>query len=140
MMEAGAPGPLLIVEDNENNRKLARDVLEFRGYRVIEALTAESGIELARSEQPALILMDIRLSGMNGIAAFRALRGDPLTAHIPVVAFTASAMAQDRREIEEQGFDGFVAKPISVDAFVAKIEEVLAARPAPRPQEGPGAE
>ena len=111
------------------NRKLARDVLEHTGYRTLEATTAEQGIELARTEQPALILMDIQLSEMNGIEAFRHLKRGPSTAHIPVVAFTASAMTQEQQEIKEEGFEGYVAKPISVNELVAKIEEILSAQP-----------
>ena len=87
---------ILIVEDNEKNRKLARDVLEVKGYRTIECEAAEAGIELARKESPALILMDIQLPGMDGITAMKQLKADPATAEIPIMAVTASAMTHNR--------------------------------------------
>ena len=105
---------ILIVEDNERNRKLVRDVLQFKGYRTIETETAEEGIRLARERRPALILMDIQLPGMDGIAALGHLRADPLTRAIPVMAVTASAMTHDRQKIMAAGFDGYQSKPISV--------------------------
>ena len=90
---------ILIVEDNEKNLKLVRDLLQFHGYPTVEAITAEEGIEIARAQHPALILMDIQLPGMNGITAFKHLRADPLTKGIPVVALTASVMTSEREEI-----------------------------------------
>ena len=94
---------ILIVEDNEKNRKLVRDVLQFKGYRTLEAETAELGLSLARESRPALILMDIQLPGMNGIEALGHLRADPATRDIPVMAVTASAMIQDRQQILAAG-------------------------------------
>jgi two-component system cell cycle response regulator DivK len=120
-------GPLiLIVEDNEKNRKLVRDVLHFKGYRTIESETAEEGIRLAREERPALVLMDIQLPGMDGIQALGALRADPLTRTIPVIAVTASAMTQDRQKILAAGFDGYQPKPIAVKEFLAAVAGMLA--------------
>jgi len=89
---------ILIVEDNEKNRKLARDILQVKGYRTIEAETAETGLEMAPKENPDLVLMDIQLPGMNGIQALKKLRANEATRAIPVLAFTASVMPQDRRE------------------------------------------
>ena len=120
---------ILIVEDNEKNRKLVRDVLQFKGYRTIEAETAEAGLSLAQAEHPALILMDIQLPGMNGIDALGHLRADGATRHIPVVAVTASAMMQDRQKILAAGFDGYQSKPIDVKGFLTLVAEVLAAGP-----------
>ena len=117
---------ILIVEDNEKNRKLVRDVLQFKGYRTIESATAEEGIELARSSTPALILMDIQLPGMNGIEALGLLRADGRTRDIPVMAVTASAMTLDRQKILAAGFDGYEAKPISVKGFVEAVAALLA--------------
>jgi two-component system, cell cycle response regulator DivK len=116
---------ILIVEDNERNRKLARDVLQFKGYRTIESETAEAGLQLAREQQPALILMDIQLPGMDGITAFGQLRADPATRDIPVIAVTASAMSHDRHEILAAGFDGYQSKPIQVRAFLEAVRRAL---------------
>ena len=120
---------ILIVEDNEKNRKLVRDVLQFKGYRTLEAETAELGLELARESQPALILMDIQLPGMNGIDALGHLRADVATRHIPVIAVTASAMMQDRQRILAAGFDAYQSKPIDVKAFLTLVAQALATGP-----------
>ena len=120
---------ILIVEDNEKNRKLERDVLQFHGYRTVEAETAEEGIRLARAEVPALILMDIQLPGMNGMQALGHLRADPLTRAVPVIAVTASAMTQDRQKIMAAGFDDYQSKPINVKEFVAAVRQMLDRQP-----------
>ena len=123
------PGELiLVVEDNDNNRLLIRDVLQASGYRVIESETAEDGVRMAAEQRPALVLMDIQLPGMSGIEALERLRADPVTRAIQVVAVTASAMTQDRRQIMAAGFDGYQSKPISVKGFLQTIREIL--RPA----------
>ncbi len=117
---------ILIIEDNEKNRKLCRDVLGAKGYRTIESETAEDGLKLARDQMPALILMDIQLPVLDGIAALACLRDDPATRAIPVVAVTA--MAHERSRIGAAGFDGYQAKPIDVRDFVALVERIVAAR------------
>jgi two-component system cell cycle response regulator DivK len=117
---------ILIVEDNEKNRKLMRDVLQFKGYQIIETDTAEEGIRLARERQPALILMDFHLPGMNGIEALGRLRGEPATRGIPVLAVTASAMTEDKQKILAAGFDGLQTKPIRVKDFVQAVADTLA--------------
>ncbi|TKS60198.1 MAG: two-component system response regulator [Nitrospira sp.] len=117
---------ILIIEDNENNLKLVRDVLQFNGYQTAEAMTAEDGLILARSQHPALILLDIQLPGMDGFAALRQLRADPITKSTRVMAVTASAMEQDRQKILEAGFDGYMTKPINVKKFTEEIRTVLA--------------
>jgi two-component system, cell cycle response regulator DivK len=117
---------ILIVEDNEKNRRLVRDVLQFKGYQTIESETGEEGVELARSRQPALVLMDIQLPGIDGITALRQLRDDPSTRGIRVMAVTASAMTQDRQTILAAGFDGYQSKPINVKAFLEAVQELLA--------------
>ena len=116
---------VLIVEDNERNLKLVRDVLQVKGYTTLEAGTAEEGIKLATERKPDLILMDIQLPGMNGIDALRALRSDPSTANIPVVAVTASVMQQDRKQITEAGFNGYVGKPINIKEFLGAVRSAL---------------
>jgi two-component system cell cycle response regulator DivK len=117
---------ILIVEDNDKNMKLARDILQVKGYRTIEAESAEAGLPLAAEQKPDLVLMDIHLPGMNGIEALKKLRASPPTSAIPVLAFTASVMPQDRREIMGAGFDGFVSKPINLKEFIAAIAKALA--------------
>ena len=116
---------ILIVEDNEKNRKLERDILQFHGYRTIESETAEEGIRLAQATPPALVLMDIQLPGMNGIEALKQLRADPRTRAIPVIAVTASVMDRDRQKIMAAGFDGYQAKPIDVTQFVAAVRTAV---------------
>ncbi len=120
---------ILIVEDNERNLKLVRDVLQVKGFSTIEAGTAEIGIELAVERKPDLILMDIQLPGMNGIDALKMLRGNPVTASIPVVAVTASVMQQDRTLITEAGFDGYIGKPINIKEFLESVNQALAKKP-----------
>ena len=119
---------ILIVEDNDKNMKLARDILQVKGYRTIEAESAETGLPLAAAQKPDLVLMDIQLPGMNGIEALKKLRASPETSPIPVLAFTASVMPQDRKEIMSAGFDGFVSKPINLKEFVASIADTLGKR------------
>jgi CheY-like chemotaxis protein len=122
---------ILIIEDNDNNRLLVRDVLQSRGYQTLETGTAEEGLRLARS-RPALILMDIQLPGMSGIQALELLRADAATRDIPVMAVTASAMTQDRQTILAAGFDAYQSKPINVREFVEAVRGILTA-PGPRP-------
>ena len=121
---------ILVVEDNDKNRKLERDVLQFHGYQTAEAESAEDGIRLARASTPALILMDIQLPGMNGIEALGQLRADPVTRAIPIIAVTASAMTHDRQKIMAAGFDGYQSKPINVKEFVMAVRQMLDRRPA----------
>jgi two-component system, cell cycle response regulator DivK len=112
---------VLIVDDNEKNMKLARDVLGFAGWRVLEAGNAEEAIALARENVPDVILMDIRLPGMDGTEAVGHLKGDARTAAIPVVALTSFAMKGDRERFLAAGFDGYLEKPISVKEFPEQV-------------------
>jgi two-component system, cell cycle response regulator DivK len=116
---------ILLVEDNEKNRKLAHDVLVHQGYRVADAESGEEALRLVRQERPDLVLMDIHLPGIDGIAALRQLRADPATRDIPVMAVTASAMTHDRAKIMAAGFDGYQSKPISVKTFLVAVRELL---------------
>jgi two-component system, cell cycle response regulator DivK len=122
---------ILIVEDNDKNRKLVRDVLAHEGYRLLETDNGEEAVRLAQAERPALVLMDIQLPGIDGIEALRRLRADTGTRAIPVVAVTASAMTQDRATIMAAGFDGYQSKPISVRPFLAAVREALDRGPRP---------
>jgi two-component system, cell cycle response regulator DivK len=121
---------ILIVEDNEKNRKLVRDVLQFKGYHTIEAETGEDGVALALEQKPDLILMDYQLPGIDGIEAFRRIRGDASTARIPIMAVTASAMPEEAKKMKEAGFDGFQTKPINVKEFVQAVATVLSGKTA----------
>ena len=116
---------ILIIEDNEKNRRLVRDVLQFKGYQTIETESGEEGVELARTRHPALVLMDIQLPGIDGITALKRLRDDPATRGIRVMAVTASAMTQDRQTILAAGFDGYQSKPINVKGFLEAVQELL---------------
>lgn len=121
---------ILIVEDNEKNRKLLRDVLQFKGYRTIETEMGEDGVTLAAKHKPDLILMDYQLPGIDGIEAFRRIRNAPGTAHIPIVAVTASAMPEEARKMKEAGFDGFLTKPIYVKQFLQAVVDLFSRKAA----------
>jgi two-component system cell cycle response regulator DivK len=112
---------ILIVEDNEKNMKLARDVLQAKGYATLEATTGEEGVRLAREHKPDLVLMDIQLPGISGIEALQQLRGDPSTASIPILALTASVTPGDRSKITAAGFDAFLGKPIVLREFLESV-------------------
>ena len=116
---------ILVVEDNERNLKLLRDLLEYEGYDVRVARTGEDAVTLAVKDPPDLVLMDLQLPGIDGMEALRRLRESPRTVDIPVVAVTAQAMKQDRERALEAGFDGYVEKPISVRAFPEQVRSFL---------------
>jgi two-component system, cell cycle response regulator DivK len=117
---------VLIVEDNPANMTLAVFLLQSAGHKVLKALDAEAGLALAREEHPDLILMDIQLPGMDGLEATALLKSSELTAKIPVIALTALAMKGDEERIRAAGCDGYIAKPMRYQEFLAAIEERLA--------------
>jgi len=119
---------ILIVDDNEKNMKLARDVLGFAGFRILEAANAEEAIALAQEQVPDVILMDIRLPGMDGTTAVGHLKGETRTAAIPVVALTSFAMKGDRERFLAAGFDGYLEKPISVREFPDQVRRFAEGR------------
>jgi two-component system cell cycle response regulator DivK len=119
---------VLIVEDNEKNRKLARIILEKKGYRTVEVETGEDAVEAARREKPAIILMDYQLPGIDGIETFKRIRADAAIPRMPIVAVTASAMPEDTARMKEAGFDGFETKPINVQQLLATVERLLAGK------------
>jgi two-component system cell cycle response regulator DivK len=121
-------GRILVVEDNERNLKLVRDLLRFAGFDVIEARSGEEGVALAGECEPDLVLMDLQLPGMDGTEALRLLRGDPRTRDMPVVAVTALAMKEDRERALQDGFDGYIQKPISVRALPGQVRGFLQRR------------
>lgn len=114
---------VLIVEDNDKNLKLARDLLQAKGFQTIEAMDGETGIDLAGEFRPDLVLLDVQLPGIDGIEALAILRAEPKTARIPVVAVTAHAMGGDRERLEAAGFDGYIAKPIDVREFPERVRD-----------------
>ena len=114
---------ILVVEDNEKNMKLFRDVLQATGYRTLEASTGGQALLLAATHGPALVLMDARLPDMTGVEALSRLRKDERTALIPVLAVTAQAMKGDRQGFIEAGFDGYLSKPVDIDEFLATVEQ-----------------
>jgi len=117
---------VLIVEDNPANMTLAKFLLRSAGYAVLSAIDAESGLALARKEQPDLILMDVQLPGMDGLEATALLKGDEATRTIPVIALTALAMKGDEERIRAAGCDGYIAKPLAYKEFLATIAAHLA--------------
>ena len=114
---------VLVVEDNEKNMKLFRDVLQASGFRLLEATTGERAMELAAEHQPNLVLMDIQLPDIDGIEALARLRTDARTASIPVVALTAQAMHGDRERFLDAGFDAYISKPVDIVGFVKTVKE-----------------
>ena len=119
---------ILIVDDNEKNMKLARDVLGFAGFRILEAGNAEEAIALAHEHMRDVILMDIRLPGMDGTTAVGRLKGEARTAAIPVVALTSFAMKGDRERFLAAGFDGYLEKPIRVKEFPDEVRRYVEGR------------
>ena len=127
-----APGKrILIVEDNALNLELATEVLGAHGYVVLQARTAEEGLRLARSDRPDLILLDVRLPGMDGLAAVRALKEDARTSAIPTVAMTAHAMTGAEAEARLAGFDAYVTKPIDTRTLPRLVTRLLTPRAQP---------
>jgi CheY-like chemotaxis protein len=118
---------IMIVEDNERNLKLLRDVLGAYGYRTVEARSGEEAVLLARAEHPQLVLMDIQLPGMDGVAALRELRGFPESATMPVVAVTAFAMKEDRERFLAAGFDAYLEKPVNIRELRSCVASYLRA-------------
>lgn len=116
---------ILVVEDNPLNMQLVTDLLDAAGYNVLQAVTAEAGVDIARSAVPDLILMDLRLPGMDGYAALRALRADVRTAMIPTAALTAQAMDGDARAAIDAGFDAYITKPINTRKFAQEVEQLV---------------
>ena len=117
---------ILIIEDNDKNRKLARDVLQVKGYKTIESETAEEGLELARNQSPALILMDIQLPGIDGYEVTRRIKADPGLRAIPIIAVTSYALSGDAEKAFDAGCDAYVTKPYSPRQLLAKVREYLA--------------
>ena len=114
---------ILVVEDNEKNMKLVRDVLLAKGYRTLEAATGRQAVQLAAEHAPDLVLMDIQLPDLDGVQALHLLRADARTATIPVLALTAQAMHGDRERFLAAGFDGYLSKPVDVRELIGAVRE-----------------
>jgi two-component system cell cycle response regulator DivK len=121
------PRTILVIEDNQLNLKLVRDVLQHAGFSVVGAPTGEEGVSIATEQPPDLVLMDLQLPGITGTEALRRLRSHPSSCGVPVVAVTAFAMRADRERALKAGFDGFVEKPISTRALPAQVQRFLEA-------------
>ena len=122
---------ILIIEDDDNSRKLLRDALQVKGYQTIEAVTGEIGLQLTAERRPALILMDIQLPGISGFGALKTLRSDPLTRSIPVIAVTASVMSTQQNDVLMAGFDALESKPVSIIGLLRKMRALLDRQSAP---------
>ncbi len=116
---------ILIVEDNEKNMKLVRDILTHRGHTTLEAVTGGEGVRLAREHRPDLVLMDIQLPDIDGIAALRLIREDAALDAMPVLAVSASVMPDDQQKIVNSGFDAFITKPINLKQFKDTVQRFL---------------
>ena len=117
---------ILIVEDNDKNMKLVRDILQHRGHATLEAVTGGDGVRMAIEHQPDLILMDIQLPDIDGIRALQLIREHAALQPTPVLAVTASVMPEDQDKIARSGFDGFISKPLSIKPFMEAVERFLA--------------
>ena len=115
---------ILVIEDNPVNMKLLLEILSIEGYETIQAENAYEGIEIANSERPDLILMDIQLPGMNGLDALKILKGNSVTAHIRIIALTAFAMKGDRERFLQEGFDGYISKPFRYTELIETIKSL----------------
>jgi CheY-like chemotaxis protein len=116
---------ILVVEDNELNMKLVRSLLSIRSYGVLEAVDAETGIQLTREHQPDLVLMDVQLPGIDGLKATEIIKGDPTTKEIPVVALTSYAMQGDEEKAIKAGCTGYITKPLDTKIFLETIDQYL---------------
>ncbi|MDJ0914749.1 MAG: response regulator [Desulfobacterales bacterium] len=123
------PKTVLVVEDNELNMKLVRDLLRFADYAVIEAWDAETGLELAQIHQPDLILMDIQLPGMDGLTATQHIRRDADLKHTPVVALSSYAMNGDKQKALDAGCTGYLTKPIKTRSFIQDLVSIIGTQP-----------
>lgn len=127
-------GRILVVEDQEDNRRIMRDLLTSAGYEMIEAVTGEAGVERAAADRPDLILMDIQLPGLDGYEATRRIKANPALRSIPVIAVTSYALSGDEQKARDAGCDGYVAKPFSPRALLEKIRGFLPAGAEGRPR------
>jgi CheY-like chemotaxis protein len=124
-MSSAGPARILIVEDNDTNRALMVYLLKAFGYKTLEAVDGDHGLNIARGERPELIVCDIHLPKLDGYGVVKQLKSDVALRHIPVVAVTALAMVGDQKRILSAGFDGYISKPLDPEAFVAQLAQFL---------------
>ena len=117
---------ILIVEDNEKNMKLVRDILQHQGHTTLEAATGADGVRIAKEAKPDLVLMDIQLPDIDGITALRQIRAEPLLDAMPVLAVSASVMPDEQQKVVTSGFDAFITKPIDLKQFLHTVKRFLA--------------
>ena len=125
MQDQNQDKTILIVEDNERNMKLAVDLLELNGFRTLKAFDGETALEILKTQQPDLVLLDIGLPGISGDEVYTQIRANPSVSSIKVVAFTASVMRHEKEKMLQDGFDAFIAKPIDITNFVKEIKSLL---------------
>ena len=116
---------ILIVDDNEKNLKLVRDVLQFKGFVTLEAANGETAVQLVQEHRPALVLMDVQLPGMNGCEAMKAIKADEHTRGIPIIAFTALAMRGTRESLLAEGFNDYISKPIEIKELLSLVQKYI---------------
>jgi len=116
---------ILIVEDNENNMMLVRDVLQMKGYTVLEATTGTEGVRLTLESKPDLVLIDIQLPDIDGITVFAQIRANEATKGIPLLAVSASVMPDEKQKIISSGFDAYITKPLNMKSFVETVEKFI---------------
>ncbi len=116
---------ILIVEDEARNMRLLRDLLQFSGYKTIEATDGEQGVELAKASEPDLILMDVLMPKMDGLEATRILKADAATSNIPILVLTSYAMKGDKETILQAGCDGYLAKPLDIKELLQEVAQYL---------------
>ena len=124
---------VLIVDDNDTNRKLCRAILEQSGYQTREAANGREGLQVVRVEMPELILLDMQMPVMDGLETLKRLKADPATRSIPVVALTSFAMKGDRERFLEEGFSDYISKPIDIDNFLDVVRRLTLLPPPPPP-------
>ncbi len=118
-------GRILVVEDQEDNRRIMRDLLTSAGYEMLEAVTGEAGVALAETARPDLILMDIQLPGLDGYEATRRIKANPALRATPIIAVTSYALSGDDQKARDAGCDGYVSKPFSPRVLLATIRGFL---------------
>ena len=116
---------ILVIEDQEDNRRIVRDLLARAGYEVLEAVSGDSGVAMAESQRPDLILMDIQLPGLDGYQATRRIKANPELRQIPIIAVTSYALSGDDAKALQAGCDAYLSKPVSPRALMAKVREYL---------------
>ena len=123
-----APPLVLLADDFDDAREMYAEYLRFHGYEVVTATDGTSAVEVARAHRPDIVLLDIRMPGMDGMDAMRMLRAEPGIGHVPIVALTARALAEEREAVLQAGFDAFISKPVVPEQLLLRVQQILEAR------------